>query len=88
MKYFLSFALIFTSFIAFGQVHSESTVAWDLSSEKPGLKVYTRTPENGTIKELRILADFEGQIDTLLTILNDAENYTTWVYKCLSLIHI
>ena len=55
---------------------------WELSSEKPGIKVYTRIPENSNIKELRIKVDLKGDMDTLLNIVNDANNFGSWVYKC------
>lgn len=81
MRYYLAFILVFIGFTCFAQGDT-ADLPWDLATEKPGIKVYTRTPESSSIKELRILADFEGQMDTLLSILNDAHNYGTWVYKC------
>ena len=73
---------MFLAFAALAQGENATDVSWDLVTEKSYIKVFTRTPEASTIKELRILADFTGSMDTLLTILNDAENYGTWVYKC------
>lgn len=73
---------MFSAFTAFSQGDNSSEIAWDFVNEKPGIMVYTRTTESSSIKELRILADFDGQIDTLLNILNDAKNYGNWVYKC------
>lgn len=67
--------------IAFSQGAKEDN-NWEFVVEKPSIKVYTRTTNTSDIKELRILADFDGQIDTLLLILNEATNYPSWVYKC------
>jgi len=56
--------------------------SWNFVNEKPGLKIYTRTPENSQIKELRILVEMTGNMDTLMNIVNDASNFQSWVYKC------
>lgn len=61
---------------------ADAEPAWNFVNEKPGIKVYTRTPDNSSIKELRILVDLEGNIDTLMKVVNDATNFKTWVYKC------
>lgn len=82
MNYYLTCLLLLATFVGFAQHDDATQSEWDFVAEKTNIKVYTRTTETSDIKELRILADFDGQIDTLLNILNDANNYGTWVYKC------
>lgn len=55
---------------------------WKLVEEKEGIKVYTRNPSNSDFKEIRIKANFEGDIDSFLHKLNTPYSYTQWVYKC------
>jgi len=72
-------------FIALNVVAQDSATtqpAWDFVAEKPGIKVYTRTTKTSSIKEIMIKAEMEGRIDTLQSIVNDAINYESWVYKC------
>ncbi len=83
LKY-LYLLLTFIGFTASAQVTEATDIPWDLVSEQPNIKVYTRTPDDSSIKELRIIAEFEGKMDTLMHLLNYANNYTSWVYKCAS----
>lgn len=67
----------------FSQIETAKEVAWDLVKDEGNIQVYTRKPEDAKLKEIRILAEFKMDIDTLLQVLNDANKYTDWVYKCM-----
>jgi len=73
--------LIFPT-ILLGQLDKEIESTWNFVDEEENIKVFTRKPESSSIKELRILAEVEGNMDTLIHIVNDAFNFGNWVYKC------
>lgn len=70
------------SFYADAQELGNLPSGWEFVNERPGIKVFTRTPENSSIKELKILVDMIGDMDTLMNIVNDANGFQSWVYKC------
>jgi len=82
LKFLSTFLSLFLAFTIVAQDNVTTQPAWDFVAEKPGIKVYTRTTNASSFKEIRIKADMEGQIDTLQSIVNDAINYESWVYKC------
>lgn len=55
---------------------------WKLVKETTEIKVYTRSTSSSDFKEIRIKANFIGEIDSFLNKLNTPQSYTQWVYKC------
>ena len=55
---------------------------WNLIKQKDNIEVYTRYHNNSDYKEIRIITEFETDLETFMSILNKAEDYTKWVYKC------
>ena len=55
---------------------------WKLVKETKDIKVYTRSTKNSDFKEIRVKANFTGNIDSFLYRLNTPHSYTQWVYKC------
>lgn len=82
LNYYFAIIFVLFSSVLHGQDQMDGEPAWNFVNERPGIKVYTRTPINSSIKELRILVDLEGDIDTLMKVVYDASNFGTWVYKC------
>lgn len=55
---------------------------WNLIKQKDNIEVYTRYHDDSDFKEIRIITEFEAELDDFMGILNKAEDYTKWVYKC------
>lgn len=58
------------------------TQAWKLKSQKGNIKIYTRTTPKSSIKEVRITTQIQGDLDDLLTLLDDVASFKTWLYRC------
>ncbi len=71
---FLLSALLFSG--------TSPTTAWKLKSQKGNIKVYTRTTTKSDIKEVRITTQIEGDLDDLLTLLDDVASFKKWLYRC------
>lgn len=82
MKNLISLLFVLLPFIVLAQNSAHLDATWEFVNEKPGLKVYTRSPVHSSIKELRIKVELTGHIDTLMSIVNDANHFGNWVYKC------
>ena len=54
--------------------------AWDLKKDENGILVYSRSVKDSKYKELKATFDLPGTYEQLRIILNDVENYKTWVY--------
>jgi len=61
---------------------NDEEIAWELVIEEDEIQVYTRSSETSKLKEIRIVASFETTLSEFMERLNDANNYTDWVYKC------
>lgn len=55
---------------------------WELSKEKNGIQVYTRTSENSPIKAFRVVAKFQNGMDKILKTLSDPSSYASWYDHC------
>lgn len=55
---------------------------WEKIKETDGFVVYTRSSDLSSVKEVKIDATFETNIDHFMKVLNDISAYPTWVYKC------
>lgn len=55
---------------------------WNLIKQKDDIEVYTRYHKNSDYKEIRILTEFDADLEEFMKILNKAEDYHKWVYKC------
>lgn len=80
IKPFFFFAALFLAFTA----HSFAQSAWDLKKEENGILIYTRSAKDSKYKELKAVFDLPGTYDQLRYILNDVNNYKTWVYSTVS----
>jgi len=68
--------------LCFAQQNDKSQSDWNFVTEKNNIKVYTRSSDQSNIKELRILVELTGNIDTLFNLINNSHVYSDWVYKC------
>ena len=80
IKPFFLFAALFLAFTA----HSFAQSAWDLKKEENGILIYSRSVKDSRYKELKAVFDLPGTYDQLRSILNDVNNYKTWVYSTVS----
>lgn len=73
-------ALFFLMLISYAQMSNAQE--WNLSSDKEGTKIYTRSIAGCDTKEVRVLTTFKTDINTLRNVLADVDNYSDWAYKC------
>ncbi len=64
------------------QLDKEVSKDWCLVEQEANIKIFTRLSDSTNLKELRILVEMTGDVDTLRYIINDANNFGDWVYKC------
>lgn len=57
--------------------------SWEFKREKNGIKVFWRDSADSDIKELKIEFEIESSLNSLVSILNDPEYYTDWIYGTL-----
>jgi len=79
MKQIFLVQILWSLFIFSG---SSSLETWQLKSKKGNIKVYTRTTSKSSIKEVRITTQIKGDLDNLLTLLDDVASFKTWLYRC------
>ena len=77
--FFISFVCLFLSVGLFAQ----NTDDWELITDKENIQIYTRLTDVSPIKQLKVKAVFDTDVQTLLSVLNNVENYPKWVYKCM-----
>jgi hypothetical protein len=58
-----------------------AATAWKLERNKDGIKVWTRKPENSTLKEYRATAVLSTTIDKLVAFFKDYSKFDQWMYK-------
>lgn len=64
------------------QLDREIEDDWTLVENEDNIRIFTRLSDSTNLKELRIFVEMKGNVDTLIHIINDAENFGDWVYKC------
>jgi hypothetical protein len=77
MKFWFLFSLFFLTGLTFTLPEG-----WSLKKEKGNIKVYTRTGNSSSIKELKIVMRINGSLASLVAALDDVEEHPAWVYKC------
>lgn len=60
----------------------ENADKWELAVKEGNIKVYTRDVSHSSIKEVRIKAKFDIDMNAFIEVLNDVSSYNKWVYKC------
>ncbi len=80
IKPFFLFASIFLAFTARPFAQS----SWELKKDENGILIYSRSVKESKYKELKAVFDLPGTYDQLRSILNDVDNYKTWVYNTAS----
>lgn len=61
----------------------ETTTEWKPVSKKDGIAVFTRYTEDSDFKHVRIMTQIETTLQTIVSMLEDVPNFTSWVYGCL-----
>ena len=75
----MKYVLVFLSLILSFQTFAQST--WKLKKDKSGIKVYSRKSASTKFNDIKVEVTITGTVDQLRSILEDAENYTKWVYS-------
>ena len=55
---------------------------WQIKKLDNDIAVYTRTPENSPLKELKAIGHVKTSLSSIVALLYDFETYPKWVYKC------
>ena len=53
-----------------------------LKKSENGINVYSRKTENSAFKEIKSVVYIKTSLSSIVTLINDWENYPEWVYKC------
>ncbi|TGK05414.1 START domain protein [Leptospira langatensis] len=56
--------------------------AWDLEKDKNGITVHTRSVEGSELKEFRGKTKLKTNLNTIVALMEDNPNYTTWLKDC------
>ena len=54
--------------------------AWNFSTEKDGIRVYTRLDPGSKIKSLKVECDYDATLTQLVAVLLDVKSCKDWVY--------
>ncbi len=60
----------------------DSSADWKMIKETEQCTVYTRLSALSSIKEVKVVATFDTEVDKFMSVLNNVPAYTDWVYKC------
>lgn len=55
---------------------------WHLKKLQNGISVYTRDSKNSKYKELKAVYEIKSSMSSVIALLNDADSYPLWVYRC------
>jgi hypothetical protein len=55
---------------------------WTIKKEESGIAIYTRTAANSSLKELKAVFYIKTSLSSIISLIDDRENYSQWVYKC------
>jgi len=59
------------------------TSEWELEKNQDGIKIFTRKTDEFPVKEFKAIVTIHTDLNTLIDILNDVENYPKWMTDCL-----
>jgi len=77
--YFFTLSLVGLFLLGSSLPHEKE---WTLKRKGNEMWVYTRDRAGSEIKEVRLIMHVDADIQTINTVLNDAERQTEWVYRC------
>ena len=77
MRIYLSFLILLFMSKGFAQNDKE----WELYKTRKEIEVFKRKTDEG-FDAVRIKATIHSTMPTFLHVINDADNYTDWVYGC------
>ena len=73
--------LLFTAFVLFFiPGNSFSQKDWTLKTDKEGIKIYTKTPDNSPFKAVKTVCNIDASLSELTAVLMDIKNCADWVY--------
>ena len=82
---YLGIILLFSAFVFAENVDATSLTddnKWKLRKDKNGIKVYTRTLSDSGIVECKVETTAKTEMDKLIRLINDVENYPAWMSNC------
>lgn len=73
----ISFLLFFSLIILF----AFSQASWKLTKDKDGIRVFQRDLKNSDFKSIRVECTIQGNLDKLISVINNVNGYKDWVYN-------
>ncbi|MFY0626128.1 MAG: hypothetical protein JXR07_07535 [Reichenbachiella sp.] len=59
-------------------LHFANAGDWNLAKDKNGIMVYTREAEGSDIKEFKAITTLDANLEDIIVVLQDYENYPKW----------
>jgi hypothetical protein len=72
------FLVILLFFSSFNNIQAQSN--WTLSTQRDGIRVYTRPATNPKLKAIKVICDMQATNSQLLAAVMDIETCSEWVY--------
>jgi len=66
----------------YGKIVDDDSAEWKLRKDKHGITVYTRDHKDEGLLEYKAFAIVKTNMDQLVNIINDVENYPAWTANC------
>lgn len=57
---------------------------WTLEKDEAGIKVYTRSLQEWSVRQFRGVVEIEARIESLLALLDDETSCPRWIHNCIS----
>ena len=73
--------LILSLFLIASMLNAQTT-EWKLEKNENGIKVYTRKTDEFPIKEFKAIVTLNTDLNTLIKILDNVEDYPNWMKDC------
>ena len=79
-RFQIALVLLVLPFLAKAQSYEKE--GWDLKKEGEGIFVYTKSVPGFEYKAIKVYANFNTSMSSIIAVLKDVPAYTSWVYIC------
>ncbi|MEO6150117.1 MAG: START domain-containing protein [Mucilaginibacter sp.] len=75
------YKIVAVSFLLLFAFTNSQANDWKLSTDKSGIKVYTRVVPGSKVKAVKVESDFKATASQFVAVLLDVKNSVDWVYR-------